>query len=58
MLEKSWHEISKGLGKELEVFSASDVPDSVKTSKLVTYLKKPIFCSQSGFDMITYLDIS
>ncbi len=30
MLEKSWPEISKGLGKELEVFSASDVPDSVK----------------------------
>jgi hypothetical protein len=32
MLEKSWPEISKGLGKELEVFSASDVPDSIKIS--------------------------
>jgi hypothetical protein len=32
MLEKSWPEISKGLGKELEVFSASDMPDSVKVS--------------------------
>ncbi len=32
MLEKGWPEISKGLGKELEVFSASDVPDSVKMS--------------------------
>jgi hypothetical protein len=30
MLEKSWPEISKGLGKELEVFSASDALDSVK----------------------------
>jgi hypothetical protein len=51
MLEKSWPEISKGLGKELEVFSASDMPDSVKTSKLVTYPKKPVF-SQSAFDMV------
>jgi len=34
MLEKSWPEISKGSGKEPEVFSASDVPDSVKESSL------------------------
>jgi hypothetical protein len=30
MLEKSSPETSKGLGKELEVFSASDALDSVK----------------------------
>jgi hypothetical protein len=52
MLEKGWPEISKGLGKELEVFSASDVPDSVKASKVGIYLKKPAFSSQSGFDMV------
>jgi hypothetical protein len=32
MLEKGWPEISNGSGKELEVFSASDMPDSVKKS--------------------------
>ena len=52
MLEKSWPEISKGLGKELEVFSASDVPDSVKASRVGTHFKKPVFCSQSDFDMV------
>jgi hypothetical protein len=52
MLEKSWPEISKGLGKELEVFSASDVPDSVKASKVGTYPKKTVFRPRSAFDMV------
>ncbi len=42
MLEKSWPEISKDLGKELEVFSASDMPDSVKISH-ISPRPKPFF---------------
>jgi hypothetical protein len=42
MLEKGWPEISNGSGKELEVFSASDVPDSVKVSS-ITLLSAPFF---------------
>ena len=52
MLEKSWPEISKGLGKELEVFSASDVPDSVKKDRVETSPEKAVFCSLSSFDLV------
>ncbi len=48
--QNSWHGISKGLDKKLEIFSASDVPDNVKTSKVATHLQKSAFRSQSGFD--------
>ncbi len=61
MLEKSWPEISKGLGKELEVFSASDVPDSVKASRVGTHLEKARFSLpirfRYGFHILTFPDI-
>jgi hypothetical protein len=45
-------QISEGLAKKLEVFSASDMPDIVKTSQHGTHLEKAPFSSQSGFDMV------
>ena len=61
MLEKSWPEISKGLGKELEVFSASDVRDSVKLRPVEICLRKPVFLIpiqfRYGFHILTFPEI-
>jgi hypothetical protein len=40
------------MGSYLEKSSASNIRGYVKASKLGTHLKKPVFCSQSGFDMV------
>jgi hypothetical protein len=40
------------MGSYLAQFPASNIRDNVKTSSIGPHLEKPVFCSQSGFDMV------
>jgi len=40
------------MGSEFEKAETSNIRDNVKQSRVGTHLEKPVFCSQSGFDML------
>jgi hypothetical protein len=40
------------MGSYLAKYLASNIRDNVKKDRVETDLENPVFCSQSGFDMV------